>query len=562
MKSKYLISLAMLAFSASGTMAQTLIPDENNKGKWGYVDQSGAVVVKYNYDHASAIVNGYARVGKNAKWGYIDSTGKEVLKPEYDEITTFINGVARVKKGNKYGFINTRMELVIPCKYTSVGSFNEKGLVWVLDGKKYGIYRNDGSVFLKPDYKALGYFLPFEYTYTANDLKDEKSYTDITHYQNDPSHHTFKAWNIVDAKLGDKLPDDALGFWYSSDAAFKKNGVMDADGTELIRPGKYVKAFYPSDGYAKVITKERTYASDDYNFLNISTGKLLLNDSPVYVWSFHDGVALAQYNYNAAGKPTTNLNAVRSTKWYFIDTNGKRINTTSYDNIFARNDGVYVVKRDNKYGMADAHGLEILAPEYASIMAGVDGLFSASSDNAKYGYLNNKGEWAVLPQYDMAAPGSHGYLPVRRNERWGFINNQGNILVPIIYDDVIAPTEPEASIIWVKKGDKLFAHSVADQKLAYANGFAGAYNYDQHFKGIALVQNGENKFGCVDATGQEIVPLEFSDFDVVQAIYKEMVRTGCKTWRPIIGHRIKLGLLSEKQSYRLKQTLDNSNWQY
>ena len=48
-------------------------------GKWGYIDETGAVVLPLIYDRAYSFENGLARVEIGNRCGYIDREGKEVF---------------------------------------------------------------------------------------------------------------------------------------------------------------------------------------------------------------------------------------------------------------------------------------------------------------------------------------------------------------------------------------------------------------------------------------------------------------------------------------------------
>ena len=90
---------AALLLGAPGLLAQELIPTQNDKGKWGYADEQGNVVIKYDYAEVSAFVDGRAKVKKGDKWGYIDTAGKEVIKIQYSEMGTWENGRCKVAVG-------------------------------------------------------------------------------------------------------------------------------------------------------------------------------------------------------------------------------------------------------------------------------------------------------------------------------------------------------------------------------------------------------------------------------------------------------------------------------
>ncbi|MBO4292950.1 MAG: WG repeat-containing protein [Clostridia bacterium] len=58
---------------------------KQEKGKWGFVDKTGKIVVNCEYDKVTEL-NGYGFAGiyKNGKWGSIDSEGKIVQAPKYE----------------------------------------------------------------------------------------------------------------------------------------------------------------------------------------------------------------------------------------------------------------------------------------------------------------------------------------------------------------------------------------------------------------------------------------------------------------------------------------------
>lgn len=215
-----------LVMGTSILNAQTLIPEQNGKGKWGYVDLDGKKVIDYKFKEAYPFIDGKAKVKKGEKWGYIDARGKEVIKikysemyewngdyckiaeggsvkdgiltgakwgyinrrgdiimkAEYDEIGLFKDGLAYVMKGGKYGYIDDSFHVFIPCKYTAVGTFNERGYCWVneggkfdkkknkdiVKGGKFGVYKRNGDLIVPVKYKAIGTF--DELTPDANPL--------------------------------------------------------------------------------------------------------------------------------------------------------------------------------------------------------------------------------------------------------------------------------------------------------------------------------------------------------------------------------------------------------
>jgi hypothetical protein len=51
------------------------------KGRYGYIDKTGAMVIKPQFSHPRRFSQGLAAVELERKWGYIDKTWKMVIPP-------------------------------------------------------------------------------------------------------------------------------------------------------------------------------------------------------------------------------------------------------------------------------------------------------------------------------------------------------------------------------------------------------------------------------------------------------------------------------------------------
>jgi hypothetical protein len=84
-------------------------------GKWGYIDVNGKEITPYKYDDFDSFSEGLARVNLNGKWGYIDKTGNEVVPFKYDDAWSFSEGLARVKLNDKEFYIDKTGKCVKDC---------------------------------------------------------------------------------------------------------------------------------------------------------------------------------------------------------------------------------------------------------------------------------------------------------------------------------------------------------------------------------------------------------------------------------------------------------------
>jgi hypothetical protein len=107
-------------------------------------------------------------------------------------------------------------------------------------------------------------------------------------------------------------------------------------------------------------------------------------------------------------------------------------------NIFGRTEGWDLFRRA---GYIDHTGKFVIGPRYvenaASFSEGVAAFQPgvASPGNAKWGYLDKSGKWAIKPQLEIAGDFSEGLAAVAVSEKgspqkWGYIGHSGEFVIP------------------------------------------------------------------------------------------------------------------------------------
>lgn len=92
-----LLLLILLWMLTASTTAQepNLFPIEK-KGKAGYIDDTGKLVIPLRFDEAEHFAEGLAAVRVGDDWGYIDGAGKLVIRPQFFDADSFSDGIASV----------------------------------------------------------------------------------------------------------------------------------------------------------------------------------------------------------------------------------------------------------------------------------------------------------------------------------------------------------------------------------------------------------------------------------------------------------------------------------
>src|SRR5205085_9114681 len=124
--------------------------------KWGYIDETGRLVVAPQFDDAGEFREGRARVSVQGKPRYIDTAGRFINTPPFDVGGDFAEGLAPVNTGQqripsigiisnpgRWGYINQTGALVIPMTFQLADEFHE-GLAAAHQGHISGFIDHTG----------------------------------------------------------------------------------------------------------------------------------------------------------------------------------------------------------------------------------------------------------------------------------------------------------------------------------------------------------------------------------------------------------------------------------
>ena len=67
---------------------------------------------------------------------------------------------------------------------------------------------------------------------------------------------------------------------------------------------------------------------------------------------------------------------------------------------------------------------------------------------SRWGYINEKGETAIHPQFQQARPFHEGLAAVNLSDKWGYIDRQGEFSINLLYDECGDFSEGLAPVKW------------------------------------------------------------------------------------------------------------------
>ncbi|MCT4598836.1 MAG: WG repeat-containing protein [Vallitalea sp.] len=112
---------------------------------------------------------------------------------------------------------------------------------------------------------------------------------------------------------------------------------------------------------------------------------------------------------------------------------------------------------DEKIGFKDKNGQVIVEAIYENVHAFKNGVASVRIDNANGTYT-----WKQIDingniyDYDKVSGFHYGLSPVLKNDKYGFINLEGKLVVPLIYDNLFNSFTEEGHCCYAIRNEKLF----------------------------------------------------------------------------------------------------------
>jgi len=125
------------------------------------------------------------------------------------------------------------------------------------------------------------------------------------------------------------------------------------------------------------------------------------------------------------------------------------------------------------------------------------------SKNGKFGYVSEQGKVLVPLIYDEAMPFSEDKGAIMMDGKWGFIDNKGNEFVKPQYSEVYSFHD---GLAVVSKGDN-YGFIDTTGNVAISLRYTNARSFGA---GVAPVSNQKGLWGYIDTNGKEVIPFRFN----------------------------------------------------
>lgn len=353
-------------------------------------------------------------------------------------------------------------------------------------------------------------------------------------------------------------------------------GYVSANGRKQVKP-----IFSWADDFSAgmALVKHK----DAYSFIN-SKGQLSRRIKVQKGYAFSEGLAAIQignkWGYvDVEGKVIIkpqfdwampfqeNLAAVSiGLKKGYINKEGELIIPVVYDEAYAFKNGVARIKQEKRYGLIDTLGTLILPAKYYKIEEWENDFYRLSVLNEvkglvdKYGLATATGQLLFEPIYSaidytsqhhirlkkdtltglfdttgkeiipidysfLGYVSDEGFIAAEKNRKWGFINLQGEVVLPFEYEETRMGFSQGRT--WVKKEGKQVLMDANFQIIETAHDYDHVFYFRNDY---ALVGKKEGMYtslyGHIDRNGKEIIPLTYNTAESFNSNGTAIVGTG------------------------------------
>lgn len=170
-------------------------------------------------------------------------------------------------------------------------------------------------------------------------------------------------------------------------------------------------------------TIHTTFKADEYI---CTENKIIIRKDGLYGLIDYDGNEIIKCNFKAINDFSEGMAYAKSDQGeeYFIDINGNKV--VNYTGKFTKYD--YKTEKRKEKNSTTSHSVSN-SPSFS------EGLAPFKS-NERIGFINKNGEVVIPAQYKNVGPFTDGYAIVQdeQSQKYGMINKSGNIVLPCIYE--------------------------------------------------------------------------------------------------------------------------------
>lgn len=288
-----------------------------------------------------------------------------------------------------------------------------------------------------------------------------------------------------------------------------------------------------------------------YGFINEKGDTII---APIYSYAY-------EFSENLAAVRLYNDEDENYGSWGFIDTTGKLIIPCKYSDANSFSEGLAGVRLNKIWGFINAKGEEVIPFMFDVVKEFENGFAIVGSyrrtepvmeDELQWSFniINTKGEKISAKDYRYINKFHDGLAAVSLNNKWGFINTQGKLVIPLIFDDVSDFKNGKATIqqqVRKKINNKyeiVTNYNIINKKAEKI--FPKNYEYIEIISNDLALAIQNKKWGIINTKGKEITSFIYSSIKQLNDSIMLVSVGGRFERKPIGGYRKRLTLVDGK----------------
>lgn len=392
----------------------------------------------------------YAFKNEKSKYGFKDAQGNIKIEPIYDDAENFTiteEPYSEVSFNGKYGIINNMNQVIVPFQYDFAYRYSDTSDVVILGIKYRGnrLFDINNKQFITGDkeYAILNNFDNLYFLVSTGSGRDTK--IGILKRNGD---------FLIDIGTYDEINFNPHSL-YSRVRRNELYGICHSETGKEIIPPSYLDIDQPSTNLeyrsarktwesptCLINNKEECIFSSDYNIIRHYGGNSLILVRKNLFWGYinQSYYEVIKCQYDKASKFRNGHAYVQMNDlYYFIDKKGlKGKDTYSYISYIPSELGHYLVEQNDHCGILDINLNEIIPIKYKALY-GKDFEQKYSEirfhENNKWGFIDDMGNVIIPAKYSEALGFNLGKVSIASSEKkFGLINKKGEYIVNPIFD--------------------------------------------------------------------------------------------------------------------------------
>ena len=367
------------------------------------------------------------------------------------------------------------------------------------ENDKFGIIDREGNIIIEAKYNNIKIPNPEKDVFLCYENESEKPVI-----LNSNKQTLFEKYENIDAI---KLKNLATTLCYEKTVLkYKKDGLyglIDFTGKEITK-----NVYTNIENLQGTEGKFQVEKNQKQGVININ-GAVLVDSKYDKVQT--DGYFNDETEYTKSGFIVSNTTN-EGYRYGYISYDGKKVLDTEYNDIIRLEaEDIYLIASKNgQYGLY-AESKEVIKPEYQEISYTDNGAIIIIK-NGKYGIANLKGEVKVEPKYTEIE--ERGIYLYAKNVRDNDVYDSNGNKIDSNFNKSIYETDNENYRVTTILNNNILYYGIENK-----NGeevVANRYKYIEHIcDNFFIVQDENEKYGVITATGTEKIDLEF---DLIQKI--------------------------------------------